>query len=108
MASAAELQRSRNSLVNSGTSCLDAQKASVLHPPPPPSLTDTVFGNGKTPDYLLLGNMVYTVSNFPSTDVPAQFTLRWFSVLKGPGRPGSTGMLSSDVAGRMSAKHNNE
>uniref|UniRef100_A0AAR2LBC4 Phospholipid-transporting ATPase n=1 Tax=Pygocentrus nattereri TaxID=42514 RepID=A0AAR2LBC4_PYGNA len=23
---------------------------------------DTVFGNGKTPDYLLLGNMVYTVS----------------------------------------------
>lgn len=24
--------------------------------------TDTVFGNGKTPDYLLLGNMVYTVS----------------------------------------------
>lgn len=25
-------------------------------------LTDTVFGNGKTPDYLLLGNMVYTVS----------------------------------------------
>uniref|UniRef100_A0A8C4ZWX1 Phospholipid-transporting ATPase n=1 Tax=Gadus morhua TaxID=8049 RepID=A0A8C4ZWX1_GADMO len=29
---------------------------------------DTVFGNGKTPDYLLLGNMVYTVSNFPSTD----------------------------------------
>uniref|UniRef100_A0A8C5B4T9 Phospholipid-transporting ATPase n=1 Tax=Gadus morhua TaxID=8049 RepID=A0A8C5B4T9_GADMO len=40
---------------------------------------DTVFGNGKTPDYLLLGNMVYTVSNFPSTDVPPQFTLRWFS-----------------------------
>lgn len=24
--------------------------------------TDTVFGNGRTPDYLLLGNMVYTVS----------------------------------------------
>uniref|UniRef100_A0A3P8UR41 Phospholipid-transporting ATPase n=1 Tax=Cynoglossus semilaevis TaxID=244447 RepID=A0A3P8UR41_CYNSE len=24
---------------------------------------DTVFGNGRTPDYLLLGNMVYTVSN---------------------------------------------
>uniref|UniRef100_A0A667WYK5 Phospholipid-transporting ATPase n=1 Tax=Myripristis murdjan TaxID=586833 RepID=A0A667WYK5_9TELE len=24
---------------------------------------DTVFGNGKTPDYLLLGNMVYTVSS---------------------------------------------
>uniref|UniRef100_A0A8B9KRK3 Phospholipid-transporting ATPase n=1 Tax=Astyanax mexicanus TaxID=7994 RepID=A0A8B9KRK3_ASTMX len=27
---------------------------------------DTVFGNGKTPDYLLLGNMVYTVSEFCS------------------------------------------
>uniref|UniRef100_A0AAY4DEU7 Phospholipid-transporting ATPase n=1 Tax=Denticeps clupeoides TaxID=299321 RepID=A0AAY4DEU7_9TELE len=27
-----------------------------------PLLADTVFGNGKTPDYLLLGNMVYTVS----------------------------------------------
>uniref|UniRef100_A0A8C9T8V9 Phospholipid-transporting ATPase n=1 Tax=Scleropages formosus TaxID=113540 RepID=A0A8C9T8V9_SCLFO len=25
---------------------------------------DTVFGNGKTPDYLLLGNMVYTVSSW--------------------------------------------
>lgn len=26
------------------------------------SFTDTVLGSGKTPDYLLLGNMVYTVS----------------------------------------------
>uniref|UniRef100_A0A8C1LA12 Phospholipid-transporting ATPase n=1 Tax=Cyprinus carpio TaxID=7962 RepID=A0A8C1LA12_CYPCA len=34
---------------------------------------DTVFGNGKTPDYLLLGNMVYTVSAFRSSD-PHKFS----------------------------------
>uniref|UniRef100_A0A671KV59 Phospholipid-transporting ATPase n=1 Tax=Sinocyclocheilus anshuiensis TaxID=1608454 RepID=A0A671KV59_9TELE len=34
---------------------------------------DTVFGNGKTPDYLLLGNMVYTVSAFGSSD-PHKFS----------------------------------
>uniref|UniRef100_A0A8C1FKS2 Phospholipid-transporting ATPase n=1 Tax=Cyprinus carpio carpio TaxID=630221 RepID=A0A8C1FKS2_CYPCA len=34
---------------------------------------DTVFGNGKTPDYLLLGNMVYTVSAFGPSD-PHKFS----------------------------------
>uniref|UniRef100_A0A4W4HGY5 Phospholipid-transporting ATPase n=1 Tax=Electrophorus electricus TaxID=8005 RepID=A0A4W4HGY5_ELEEL len=34
---------------------------------------DTVFGNGKTPDYLLLGNMVYTVS-FVLLSFPIQFS----------------------------------
>lgn len=35
----------------------------------------TVFGNGKTSDYLLLGNTVYTVSLPLSSQLPQQLSL---------------------------------
>uniref|UniRef100_A0A4W5JWM9 Phospholipid-transporting ATPase n=1 Tax=Hucho hucho TaxID=62062 RepID=A0A4W5JWM9_9TELE len=41
---------------------------------------DTVFGNGKTPDYLLLGNMVYTVSTHLKWNLfPFEQCIRKFS-----------------------------
>ena len=39
--------------------------------------TDTVFGNGRTPDYLLLGNMVYTVSA-PTVNLSAVKQIMFF------------------------------
>lgn len=59
-------------------------------------LTDTVFGSGKTPDYLLLGNMVYTVSVVLLCGASGHFCVLMFIVLR-PSRPYEASVIPAPV-----------
>uniref|UniRef100_A0A3P9K7Y2 Phospholipid-transporting ATPase n=1 Tax=Oryzias latipes TaxID=8090 RepID=A0A3P9K7Y2_ORYLA len=53
---------------------------------------DTVFGNGRTPDYLLLGNMVYTVM---STGIKTMYSALWPLIPLAPDMSGEAVMMFS-------------